>query len=524
LTSTSANGYQWGFSFVNSYTGQRSNMSPLSVSSGSFAGQAVNVSGQGMQITPSGPYSADPQVDGIELYLNTDGGGFWYQVPPALLLESGIFINGVQITSLLTDAFGNQYIPNPGTTTSVGTWRVVDIVPDAALNTQIYAPIAFLNSPPPAGLTNLEYFAGRLWGSVGNILYYSTAADDATLLNILQNGVGPESWDPTNYLTFNSPIVRSVATGIGLLVFTTTDVWIVAGTNLGSFQSYKQLANVGIGSYNAICVDGSNILMYTRDRQNLLFAVGQGAAELGFVVGDFIEDNINPLTAYLARHVAGSRDNAFYLGSGPGGFKDVGPARDWYYTTDQPTGWMRLNPNQYGASVSGEQASIWSPPSYIGGGCGAIASIEVQPGIKKLLVGGISSGPVLVRDINTFSDNGTDFAWSATIGSIMLALPSKLAATESITTEMIAAVSAQCGIGVLLDEISGVFETLTYTANDPPQLPASSSVLAKRFYLSTGPIPPICRHIQIKLTGAVAHTKDELLSLTIRGEILNEQD
>jgi len=527
LTSLSAKGYQWGFSYVNTYTGQRSNISPLSVSSGNFAGQAVSVSGPGMQITPSGPYSADPQVDGIELYQNTDGGGFWYQVPPALLLASGVYINNVLQTALLKDAFGNQYIPNPGSTTSVGTWRVVDTVPDASLNTQIFAPIGFLNSPPPAGLTNLEDFSGRLWGSVGNVLYYATATDDAILLNVQQNGVGAESWEPTNFLTFNSQIVRLVATGIGLLVFTSTDVWIVAGTNLATYQYYKQLTNIGIGSYNAICVDGSNVIMMTRDRECLLFAVGQGASELGFVVGDFIEDNFSPMTAYLARHVAGSRDNAFYLGSGSSGFQDVGPERDWYYPADKPTGWMRLNPNQYGASTSGEQAPIWSPPGYIQGGCGAIASIEVKPGLKKLLVGGLTTGPVLVRDINTFSDNGTDFAWSGTIGSIMLALPSKLAVTESITTEMVAASSAQCGIGVLLDEISGVFETLPATyptmTNDPPQLVASTSVLANRFYLSTGPLPPVCRHIQIKLTGATAHTKDELLALTIRGEVINEQ-
>ena len=415
----------------------------------------------------------------------------------------------------MTDAFGNQYIPNPGSLTSVGTWRVIDTVPDSSLNTEIYAPIGYLNSPPPAGLTNLEFFSGRLWGSVGNILYYATGTDDATLLNILTNGVSAESWEPTNYITFNSTIVRSVATGVGLLIFTTTDVWIVTGSNLASYQPYKQLSNIGIGSYNALCVDGSNIMMYTRDRECLMFAVTQGASEMGFVIGDFIEDNINPMTAYLARHVAGSKDNAFYLGTGPSGFADI---------DGTPSGWLRLNPNQYGASVSGEQAPIWSPPAYITGGCGAIASIEVAPGVKKLLVGGISSGPVLVRDLDTFQDNGTGYDWSATIGSIMLALPSRLAITESITTEMVTSESTQCGVAVLLDEIEGDFETLTYSTNDPPQLPKSTSVISNRFYLSVGTIPPVCRHMQIQLTGTDAATEDELLALTIRGEIINEQD
>lgn len=499
LTSTSTTNYQYGFSFVNTYTGQRSNMSPLSVSTGAFAGQAVTVTGPGMQTTPSGPYSADPQVDAIEVYRNTDGGGFWFQIPPTLMQN---------MSGTVTDANGNLYLANPGNANSTGTWSFIDVVPDTSLNTQIYAPIGFLNSPPPAGLNILEYWDGRVWGCVGNILYYSTAADDAALINVLQNGVSAESWEPTNVIPFDSSIVRIVATGAGLLVFTTTDVWGISGTNLSTYNPVKVLAGVGLGTYNGVVIDGSTLMLQTRDRQCLMMNVNSGVSEIGFVIGDVIENNINPLTAYLARHIKGSQDNAFYLGDGA-------------------TGWFRLNPNQYGASTMGEQTPIWSPFATITGGCKALASIEVQPGIKQLLVGGTGVGPVLTRSITAFSDNGTPYTWSATIGSILLALPGLLAVCESITTEMVASESTQCAVAVLLDEIAGTFENLPTSSptmtNDPPQLSPSISVLANRFYLSTGSVPPVCRHMQVKLSGSAVATQDEVLSLTIRGEHIGEQ-
>lgn len=511
---TPKTGYQYYYAFVNTYTGQRSNVSPISANTGAQTGVAINVTGVGMQVVTgpvsqtfgatgySNSYGQDPQVDAIEVYRNTDGGGFWYQIPPSLMTNTSgtITVNGV------------TYLANPGTSDSAGTWSFTDTVQDTQLNTQIFAPIGFLNSLPPVGLKNLEFFDGRLWGSVNNFLYYATAADDAVLINILQNGVSAESWEPTNFIPFNSAIVRSIATAVGLFVFTTTDVWIVQGTNLATYSPTRILTGVGLGTYNGICIDGNNMMLYTRDRECLMFNIGSGAAEIGFLIGNLIETSINPITCYLARHVKGSQDNAFYFGDGS-------------------TGWFRLNPNQYGASASGEQTPIWSPFATIAsaGGAGAIASIEVQPGIKQLLVGrtGTGTGPVLNRDINTFSDNGTLYSWSATIGSIMLALPGKLAEIESVTTEMTAATASQCGVGVLIDEIAGVFESLPnvypWASPDPPQLEASVSVLSNRFYLSPGTVPPVGRHMQIQLTGGASATKDELLSLTVRGALIEEQ-
>lgn len=496
LTSTSVTNYQYCYSFVNTYTGHRSNISPFSTSTGAFAGQAITVAGNGMMTATT---SGDPQVDAIEVYRSTDGGAIWYQIPPNLMTS---------MSGTITDANGKLYLANPGTTASDGTWSFVDTVPDSSLDTQICAPISLLNSTPPAGLTNLTFWSGRVWGSVANVLYYATGPDDTALLNILQNGVPSESWYPLNYITFNSQIVRSVPTGAGLIVFTTTDVWVIAGSNNATYTQYPLLTNIGLGNYNALVVDGTNIMFYTRDGECLMMSVGSGITEIGFPIGDQLEENVNPATAYLARHVKGSQDNAFYVGNGS-------------------TGWYRLNPNQYGASAGGEQTPIWSPPATITGGCNALASIEVSPGVKLLLVGGTSTGPILNRSITTFTDNGSAFTWSATMGSVVLSLPGMLSVVESITTEMVTSNSTQCGVGVLLNEISGVFETLvatnTQATNDPPQLNPSTTVLSTRFFLSPGTTPPICRNIQIQFSGAAVGTQDEILAVTLRGEVVNEQ-
>ena len=485
-------------------------IAPGDIATGAGTGAGVE------NINPLLPGSGDPQVDAIELYRNVDGGGFWYQVPAAALQALPN-----QTATFITGADGNLYIANPGTTTTPGTWTVVDGVPDSQLNTQIFAPVGFLNSVPPVGLKDLEFFAGRLWGSVGSTLYYATGADDASLINVVENGVSAESWEPTNFIPFNAPIVRIVSVGAGLVVFTTTDTWVVVGSNLASFQPIRMLAGIGLGNYNGLCLDGSNITFYTRDRQCLQFNVNSAASEIGFLIGDLLEAVMNPTFVYLARHVKGSQDNAFYFGDGS-------------------TGWFRLNPNQYGASVNGEQTSLWSPFATIAsaGGAGAIASVEVQPGIKELLVGAAfispSTGkfitgtfPILNRDITVYADNGSTYTWSATIGSIMLALPGKLAEIESITTEMNASVSTQCKVSVLIDEISGTFENLTYITNDPPQLAASVSVLSNRFYLSEGTVPPIGRHMQIRLDSQLSSlnndSEDELLAMTIRGALIEEQ-
>lgn len=497
-------GYQYYYAYMSSLTGHVSNVSPISQSTGIQTGMNVLLSGQLMPSENSGNASHDPQVDMIAIFRNTDGGAYFY-----LLAMIG---NGSTNQSNLV-AQGYNLINTGSPTYTSTTFTYEDSTLDTSLTTSIYAPLGLLNALPPSGMVNMDYFAGRMWGSVNNLLYYNTAADNYSLINETQNGVPAESWAAANVVPFDSAITRINATSGGLLVFTQTDIWVVTGQNIltGGFNPLRILQGHGLLSYNAMCRDGSTIWIYTSDRQMLMLNASNGSMEVGFPIGDVLEENFDPRDVYIARHISGSQDNAVYVGDGS-------------------SGWYRLNPNQVGASMSGEQTPVWSPKADFTssiGGIGAIASIQVTPGVHKLLIGETSDGnPVLNRDITTFSDNGTGYAWSATIGSILLVMPGELAETESVTTEMNNSSSnaTQCGVSVLLDEISGAFESLTYKVPDPPQLATSTTVLSKRFYLAVGTVPPVCRHMQIQVSGLAANTtKDEILAITIRGARIPEQ-
>jgi hypothetical protein len=522
---TTTLGYQYYIAYGNSYTGHLSNVSPISGNTGVIVGSEVVLSGAvrpmvvGAMPFTSALYNTDPQSDLIYVFRNTDGGPLWFQ--------DAVFGNGAAAQAALLAA---NY---PGLATTVtysgSTFQYTDDVSDADLNTDIFAPIADLNSLPPAGLKNMDFFAGRMWASVGNLLYYSTGPDNAQLLGVEQNGVAAESWIGDNVVPFNSYITRIFGTSGGLLVATVTDLWFVTGQNLlqGGFNPQKILIGHGLRSYNALGVDGSTLYIYTSDREMLSLNPQSGSVEVGYPVGDTFELTYSPINAYLVRHVSGSRDNAVYFADGS-------------------SSWYRLNPNQQGASIAGEATPVWSPQANFTstiGGIAAIASIETAAGVTQLLVGlpplnasGIAqAGPVLVRSLSTFSDNGVPFNWTATVGSIMLATPGKVAETESVTTEMNnsginGAYSTQCLVSVLLDEIAGSPENLPNSVNDPPApLAPTVSVLGQRFYLNQADDCPVCRHIQITVsgglnadTGGYATTQDELLGLSVRAALMPE--
>ena len=50
-----------------------------------------------------------------------------------------------------------------------------------------------------AGMTILAYHMGRLWGAVGNLLYFSAGPDCI-------NGDGNQAWPPANVFTMSAPI------------------------------------------------------------------------------------------------------------------------------------------------------------------------------------------------------------------------------------------------------------------------------------------------------------------------------
>jgi hypothetical protein len=109
----------------------------------------------------------------------------------------------------------------------------------------------------------------------------------------------------------------------------------------------------------------------------------------------------------------------------------------------------------------------------------------------------------------------------------VLATPGKNAEVAFVTTEMNDSggtyQATQCSVGVLLDEISGPFESLPNGVNDPPANVPSVTVLSERFWLNQQGECPTVRHMQVQLSGSPVDTRDEILSLAINGALQAEQ-
>lgn len=490
--------WRYGYAFKNPVTKHVSTISPLSIS----ITQAAN-----SYITLQGGTSGDPQAGLIEIYRTLQGGGLLF-----FLAE----------------------IPMP----TGGVWIYQDANPDSVLNQFVQGAIA--NDPPPAGIINLAFHLNRIFGSVGNVTYYSNGPDSLI-------GSGNESFAGSNTFTWPSNVIRHLPTSLGLLVFTLSDVYIILGQGTASSPLFPApfLHGIGLQHFNALDVNGSTIYLMTSDRQTISMDPSAGISEIGFPIGDQLQ-NFDPAKSYLAWHIFGSDDKALY-------------------TADGSTGWFRLNP-----TPAPESGMTWSPKANIVGGCKAVQSVETTPGMHQLLLspaspnplsfpvwdeatlyitgnkvrnvgiayialqnsagvvpgsrsdGGlfwsldIPVGPILFRDATNNTDNGSTYTAFATIGSIVLAQPGKVAEIMFITCESLA-IGTRPTVGVLLGEVSGTFETVPRSCADPPQLPQSTTIFADRHYMSETQEPAFCRHLQVKFSWTAENAANELLSYTIFG-------
>lgn len=360
---------------------------------GANAGAVVNISGLG---------SLDPQVDTISIFRTVDGGAtfFW-----------------------LTD------IKNPQPIGGVAqAWSYADTLPDFAnatasgLNVLVLAPIAHQGDPPLAGAINLVQHFGRIFYSVGSTVY----ASQGPLVGGANQppGNGYTSFNPAYFWTLPSPVTRLVATRQGLLVFTSSDLFVIeGGPSITTLFANIFVPGLGLTNYNALTVQGGLIFVFTADNQVISLDPNMGVSKIGYAIGDqFSKFNgvtsaFAPNTSYLAFHIQGLMDEALFVADGS-------------------TGWFRCNINQApDSSISGP---VWSPKANVVGGCKAIASLEVALGQHALLVGSTTANrPVLVRDstFSTFADNGSAYASNCILGNIILASPGQLAELGFVTCE-----------------------------------------------------------------------------------------
>jgi hypothetical protein len=442
-TITSTLGVSYVFCYTNTNTAHVSTASPISAYTGPQTDVQIEISGIG---------SNDPQVNEIQIYRTTDGGATYYLL---------------------------------ATVENSANWTYTDTgTPDADLNTEVIAPQALANNPPPTGLTAIAFFDGCMWGAVGSYLYYSGGPNTT-------NGSGNEAWPPLNYSLLPSAITRLVPFPNGMLIFTVDDLWVVTGA--GATPSLFQ-AGLGCLNYNSIDVNGSNIVVFTSDRNLTQITPGAGVVDLGANIADQFY-SWNPAQVSLAYFIYGYHDNAVFVCNGSGGF-------------------FRCNPNQ-----GPEGGATWSPLGTIAAGASVMSSIETTAGVHQLLV---SSGDnILYRDWTQFTDHGTAYSANATIGSLVFTMPGQLCQIEFITLQAVKT-GTQPALSVLLGEISGTFETLATSVNDPPLLPPSNSLYSVRYYLNQSTAPVVCQHLQLNVGFNSDTVQNELLAYSLYGALIAE--
>jgi hypothetical protein len=357
-----------------------------------------------------------------------------------------------------------------------GTWSFTDSTADTGLNTDLVAPLAHTNDPPPSGMSLLVAHMGRLWGASGGTLYYSGGPD-------ITNGVGPECWPPANNFPVPGKITALASTTGGLVVFTSDDAYIVFGENSSTFtvpQIWQQ--NFGVASQNCVVQDGDLIFIFTTKGQ--LFQFGGKLQEIGWNIQSTL-GSYNPANVYLALHRSGP-DEGLFISDGSTNIHRWSMALECWSTVFQPVG-----------------------------GVGAIGSIEVSTTNWRLLMGRTAgSGYILNRNTSVFSDDGTSYSAFAIVGSLVVAPPRQVAIINSVLLEA-SATGTYPTIAVLLNEISGTFTALPNPVPDPPELKASLTVRMMRhdFKAAQAPLPQHVRHMQVKITFATEAAQNEIYGL-----------
>ncbi len=464
--------WYWAYSGKNSITEEISNASPLSAPLIPSAGQVPVIQGQGLP---------NPLWDTIVLWRTAAGGS----------------------TLLYDDEFPN---PGPG-----ATWIYTDTNLDpgavggssnGVLDETTTAPISNQNDPPPANFLPEAYYLGRIWGYVNNQLRWSGGPDTLT-------GSGNSTFPAVNEFRFPAKGVLCWPTSIGLICYTTCDIWAVLGkgTPDSPFYVVNFQAGIGMASSDAFGVNGSTAYAMLTSHQVVSMDPGAGELEVGFPIADVFDNFYDPKLAYVTWHQGRSADTALYVANG-NGF------------------WYRMS-----AVSAPESGNVWSTAAVIRspGKVRAMISAEITPGEKVLLLGPhVDGNPILKRDSTTNADNGVAYPAHALIAAVVLAQPGTTAGFQFVVTEeKLIPGATPLTVRILFDEItfspqihSSDFHTLRNITNDPPNLPRAKSVLAQRHWALQDPSTVIkCRYYEQDIVWAAENYANELWTNTVYGRL-----
>lgn len=427
-------GYAYRYAYKNSQTGHVSTASPVSDCTNSFTSR---------QVTLTGARSTDAQVDKVVIYRTKDGGGKYFY---------------------LTE------IANPPS----GNWSYTDTTADSALNAAISAALDGLNDPPPAGLDNITFHLGRVWGSVGNKVYYSGGGS-------ILHGVPEEAWSPLNFFTFPSNVKAVVPYTVGVAVFLGSRTYLIRGIETFTFYAMPWLDNLGLASKRAVVVDGDTIYVFTTNKQ-LLAITGQQIVNVGYAIQDKLND-IDPTIASLTIHAGEVDGAALYLSDGVD--------------------------SMYRFSLT---LQSWSPVATVASGITRVKSVETGSGAFALLTGK-ASNYIIKRDLTASTDDDVPYASWFDLGSVLLAQPGRLVVVDALVVEH-DKIGSDADVKARFNEVSGDFQSLV-PVPDPPELLPSSGLTALRFYPQSSQVSWVCRHLQLRVSFPAEDTTGRVSVMTV---------
>jgi hypothetical protein len=249
-------GYYYGYTYTTTY-GHESNMSPLSQATGVFTGQVLDVT-----VTAS----ADPQVNGINIYRTTDGGS---QSPDNMQLV----------------------VANPGN----GSVTIIDTIQD--INLGIQTGPSLLRNSPPTPCRGFVFWNNRIWGFANGTTYFSGFEEIA-------NGVAEEAWPAGldgNYYTWPEKVQGLGQTPDQLGVGLSSQFWQITGDSLDTFRVGLLLDKRGVRGVTGIQSVGSDVIWNDRSRQ--LWMGQQG--EIGRDIRPDLA-TVDPSQSFVGMHTQGS--------------------------------------------------------------------------------------------------------------------------------------------------------------------------------------------------------------------------
>jgi hypothetical protein len=349
----------------------------------------------------TGAYSTNTDVGSVDIYRTRDGGSSF------------------------------DYDGSVANNTAGGTWTYNDTVKDAALNASLTIPLgtALLSDPPPGqtgthspsgdSISYITEWQGRLWGVSGSKVYFTAGPD-------VDNGDSNACWPPANVFTFPGQVQAVTGTSVGLLVWTSDGLKIIAGgPQTLSYYATDLLDNFGISSPNCVAKDGDTVTALLTSGQVFTLNV-TSKTEISAFIAD-IAQTFPENASYLAYHRNGL-DNGLFLGDGSSTVL------------------------RYGLNVN-----AWSPVYKPVGGIKALNSIETSVGNYTLCAArATTAGWILGRNPAAFQDDGVNYsACFATIGNIVLSHPLEPLVPVYYVAGYFAAGGATPSCAVLPNEITG---------------------------------------------------------------------